>query len=650
MSFVIASILIMLAAAVAALPIRRSAAVSYVGAGGAAVGAAVGLVGACRVLFSGASESIRLAWPVPGGAFYCEVDGLSAFFLLPILGIAGLAAVYGVGYLRGRGSLGRAWFFYNVLAASMALVVIARNGLLFLVAWEVMSAASFFLVVMDDRHERVRRAGWTYLVATHIGTAFLFLMFVMLGQATGSMDFDRFSVPAGSAGVLFVFALIGFGTKAGLVPLHVWLPEAHPAAPSHVSAVMSGVMIKTGIYGIVRMLTLLGAPAPWWGWLLIALGMISGILGILFALTQRDLKKLLAYCSVENIGVITLGLGLGVLGRATGSPTIAALGFAGALLHTINHAVFKGLLFLGAGSVQHAAHTLDIERLGGLLKRMPLTGLTFMIAAAAICGLPPLNGFASEFLVYMASLNAVSGAQAGVAVGAIAALALIGGLAVACFTKAFGIVFLGEPRTADGDAARDPDGSMRVPMVVLAALCVFIGAGAPWIVGSMGPVLAQLCGNTTGVDAALVQACVPMAWVVIGGALLVMAGLVLALFRKSLLRGRQIGEAGTWDCGYARPTGRMQYSASSFAQPITDFFESTLRTKKHVERPEGLFPGKASLETHTPDTFAEGLWRPIFCGLGRLLARLHWLQAGSIHLYILYIAITLVVLLIWKLG
>ena len=268
-----------------------------------------------------------------------------------------------------------------------------------------MSLASFFLVMFDDEKESVRRAGWIYLVAMHLGTAFLLAMFLLLGQ---ERRLAGFRAALGRArrrsGVLFLLAVVGFGTKAGFIPLHVWLPEAHPAAPSHVSAVMSGVMIKTGIYGLLRMLTLLGPPPAWWGWTLLGIGVVSGVLGVLFALAQHDLKRLLAYHSVENIGIIALGLGVGLLGISYGNPTMAALGFAGGLLHVVNHAVFKSLLFLGAGSVLHATGTGEIDRLGGLLKRMPVTGATFLVGAAAISGLPPLNGFVSEFLIYLGAL------------------------------------------------------------------------------------------------------------------------------------------------------------------------------------------------------------------------------------------------------
>ena len=367
----------------------------------------------------------------------------------------------------------------------MLLVVVARNGVLFLMSWELMSLASFFLVTLEDEKESVRRAGWIYLVAMHLGTAFLLAMFLLLGKNAGSLDFERLSTAAAPSGVFFLLAVIGFGTKAGFIPMHVWLPEAHPAAPSHVSAVMSGVMIKTGIYGLLRMLTLLGPPPAWWGWTLVAIGVVSGILGVLYALSQHDLKRLLAYHSVENIGIIAMGLGVGVLGISYENPTMAALGFTGGLLHVVNHAVFKSLLFLGAGSVLHATGTGELDRLGGLLKRMPVTGATFLIGAAAISGLPPLNGFVSEFLIYLGAVAGL-GSQAHIApawplmsVLVVGGLALIGGLAAACFTKAFGIVFLGEPRSDEAAHAHEAGAAMRWPMVVLAGLCVLIGLAAP---------------------------------------------------------------------------------------------------------------------------------------------------------------------------
>jgi formate hydrogenlyase subunit 3/multisubunit Na+/H+ antiporter MnhD subunit len=642
----------------AALLIQRSPRwCNVIGASGAVAGCLLGLLPASRVLLGGSNSSLRLPWEVPGGAFFVQLDALSAFFLLPILGLSALAAVYGSEYLwayQHKKWLGPPWFCFNLLVASMVLVVIAHNGVLFLVAWEVMALASFFLVTFDDEAEAVRDAGWTYLVATHLGTAFLLAFFVLAGRASGSLDFDRLSATSAEASILFLLAVVGFGTKAGFMPFHVWLPEAHPAAPSHVSAVMSGVMIKTGIYGLVRMLTVLGPPPAWWGWVLCGIGLSSGIFGVLFALAQHDLKRLLAYSSVENIGIIALGLGVGVLGLSGGDPMLTVLGFAGALLHVVNHAVFKGLLFLGAGAVAHATGTREINRLGGLLKRMPWSGAAFLTGAAAICGLPPLNGFVSEWLIYLGAFHgAISPGRTPAlpALTVIGGLALIGGLAAACFTKAFGIVFLGTERTDLSAHAHEPGLAMRLPMLALAAGCMLIGCFAPWVVGALAPVVERATGlPAESVRANLTNATRPLLFVVLAtlGLLVVIA--LLAGWRRWMLAGRRVEESLTWDCGYAQPSPRMQYTASSFAQPLTDLFGLLLQTRRRMVAPTGFFPREASLVTETPDVCAEYLFRPVFRGIGHGLASLRWLQHGRVNLYVLYIALTLLVLLIWKLG
>ena len=387
---------------------------------------------------------MRADWQIPFGEFHLALDPLSTAFLIPILLLSAAASVYAIGYLRGQpaAKVRLSIFMYLLLVVSMCVVGCARDAVLFLVAWEIMALSSFFLVLYDSDRADVRQAGWMYLVASHIGTAFIIALFLLIGHTAGSFDFDRWTnLPSsGAAGLstCFILAVIGFGTKAGFWPLHVWLPEAHPAAPSHVSAVMSGVMIKTGIYGLMRMLTFLGPPPAWWGLTILGIGILSGILGVLFALAQHDLKRLLAYHSVENIGIIAIGMGAGMIGISFGLNDVALLGFAGSILHVTNHALFKGLLFLGAGSVAHATGTRNIESLGGLMKKMPVTGATFMTGSAAISGLPPLNGFVSEFLIYAACFKlALSGAWGGAIGGcAIAALALIGGLAAACFAKA----------------------------------------------------------------------------------------------------------------------------------------------------------------------------------------------------------------------
>ena len=479
--------------------------------------------------------------------------------------------------------------------------------------------------------------------------------FLLLARETGSMDFNVWAAQgihtSGLAGILFLLAVVGFGAKAGFMPLHVWLPEAHPAAPSHVSAVMSGVMIKTGIYGLVRAFTFLGAPPMWWGWALIAIGVTSGVLGVLFALAQHDLKRLLAYHSVENIGIIALGLGVGLLGMSARSPLLMVLGFGGGLLHVLNHALFKGLLFLGAGAVLHGAGTHEIDLLGGLLKRMPWTALTFLIGAVAISGLPPLNGFVSEFLIFLGAFQGGISTGGDIAVpllSVIAGLALIGGLAAACFTKAFGIVFLGEPRSDHVLHAQEAGWTMRLPMVILAVACVLVGLLAPHVVGSLQTVLGNLTGQPFDVVGEnLAVATRPLGWVVLGAVLFLLLVAALAWLRRGLLAGRRVETGATWGCGYARPTPRMQYTASSFAQPLTDLFRPLLGTRKTISGPRGIFPTDAALSTVTPDLSREEMYRPIFERVNEWLSQVRWLQHGKVQLYVLYLAVTLILLLVW---
>jgi len=639
---------------------RRPAVARVAGPAATAVGSVLGLVPAASALGGATLAPLCLPWSIPFGSLAMGMDALSALFAVPILVVSALAAVYGAGYLRpteDRKNTALSWCFFNLLSGSMLLVVVARNAMLFLLAWEVMSLASFFLVMFEAEKESVRRAGWTYLVATHIGTAFLLVLFVLLGRDADTLDFGGFGLTEAAsavAGTAFLLAVAGFGTKAGFMPLHVWLPEAHPAAPSHVSAVMSGVMIKTGIYGLARVLTFLGAPPPWWGWTLVGIGIVSGVLGVLFALAQHDMKRLLAYHSVENIGIIALGLGVGLLGVTYGQPAMAFLGFAGGLLHVVNHAVFKSLLFMGAGSVLHATSTREIDHLGGLIKRMPATGIGFLVGSAAICGLPPLNGFVSEFLIYLGSFHALAGTAnaplgavtAGLAVAG--ALALIGGLAVACFTKAFGVIFLGEPRGRHAEHAHEVGPAMRIPMVVLAVGCVGIGLAAAAMAVVVEPAVAILAGGLHVQPAAVWASGLlgKVAAVALGGLALAVA---LALLRARLLAGRAVTAAVTWDCGYVAPSPRMQYTASSFADPLTRLFRIFLRTRRRFEPPAGLFPASSSFATETPDVYRERLYGPAFAAVDRFLGRFRWLQHGRLNLYVLYIVLALLALLAWKL-
>ena len=637
---------------------RRSRWVSTIGPVGLVAGSLPALFDASRALLAGSVSRVHLPWSIPGVNFAIGMDPLSAFFTLPIVLVCALAAIYGREYLRpyeGRKALGVSWFMFNLLAASMLLVVLSRNAVLFLLAWEAMSLSSFFLVLFESEKAGVSRAGWTYLVATHLGTAFLLVLFVLLGQPSGSLDFEGFGQIAGKpavASLVFVLAVVGFGTKAGFMPFHVWLPEAHPAAPSHVSAVMSGVMIKMGIYGLVRTLLWLGPPPLWWGYLLVGIGAVSGVLGVLFALAQHDLKRLLAYHSVENIGIIVLGLGIGLIGLGSRLPLVAALGFAGGLLHVVNHAIFKSLLFLGSGSVLHATGTREIDHLGGLLKSMPTTGATFLVGAAAISGLPPLNGFVSEFLIYFAAFSLLGAASLPVIVAAlvvIVSLALIGGLAAACFTKAFGTIFLGQPRSSHAGHAHETGPCMRFPLILLAGLCLILGVSAPLVIGVLAPVVSQLAGATDPGNWARTAAG-PLAVVAFVGVGLLALFTVLAAVRWALLARHGVDEAGTWDCGYIAPTPRMQYTASSFADPLTRFFSPLLGTRRKLSAPDGFFPDSASCSTETPDMSREHLYKPVFLAVERGLSKFQWLQHGHLNFYILYIVLTLLALLAWKLG
>lgn len=622
---------------------------------GSAIGTAACALGAgasLALLRIGTVHTLRIAWSAPINELSVGVDPLSAFFLLCIFVVGGLSLVYAAGYFSGdaSGTTASAVAWLQGLIAAMAAVVLARDVVVFLVAWEIMFLASYVLVTFDDRDAAVRRAGFTYLVASHISVVLLFVLFGLLVRHAGHLDFAAFAAapPAGRAATLcFGIALAGFGIKAGLWPLHGWLPEAHPAAPSPVSAVMSGVMIKMGIYGILRTLTFLGPPPAWWGITLLIVGAFSALAGVLLALAQHDLKRLLAYHSVENIGIIALGIGIGVLGTATHAPGIAIAGFSGALLHTLNHGLFKGLLFQAAGAVLHATGSRDIESHGGLLRAMPVTGALFLIGAVAISGLPPLNGFVSEWLIYMAALRSgvlprANGAT--IAIVVVPLLALVGGLATACFVKVFGVVFLGEPRRAPRAAAHEVGGAMRVAMALGATACLAIGMApmaALQLVVKPAILLAGPGATPAAVDLSALSA------LSLTAALLGAGVGVLALGRWWLLRRREVRHTVTWDCGYALPTSRMQYTATSFAQPVLEPFAALLRVRIERTPVAGEFPRQAREDVQLSDP-GEAAVRWALSAVVAPLTRVRVLQRGPVQLYLLYILLALLVLLVWQ--
>jgi len=574
-----------------------------------------------------------------------------------VLLVPALGSIYGLAYFP-QASLGaravRLQLWYGLVTGSMALVLLSDNAMLFLFAWEVMAVCGFFLVLADPDRKDAQKAAWVYLVAAHAGTFAILAFFSIVGSARGTFDFagwQHLGATGAKASWLWTLALVGFGLKAGLVPLHFWLPGAHAAAPSHVSALMSGVLLKTGVYGILRATGFFDSPPASWGVALLVLGGASGVLGVALALAQHDLKRLLAYHSVENIGIITMGVGLAVLGRARGEPSLVLLGFSGAALHVVNHALFKSLLFLGAGSVQHAAGTRDIERLGGLSRAMPFTAGLFLVGAAAISGLPPLNGFVSEWLVVMGSLRALelpSGDRASFAVLVVPTLALVGALAAACFVKVQGTVFLGKPRTSEAAAARESPRAMLVPMGVLAAACVAIGVLPAVFLPALARGAASWSGLPLSTLAAPAAAATASAGMVSGLAVLLLALVAsLTFLRRRLGPGAAVGE--TWGCGYAYPTARMEYTGSSFAQILNQGFRWVLFPRVRFQPPRGPFPASARFSTEPREAVLDLTILPGIRGYGSAASRVRGLLAGRVHFYALLVLATLVFLLAWRL-
>lgn len=643
---VFAGLALLLAAAFASWVLRRRPSADAVFLTLALLGCATLGIAALSVLVAGETSAFVMRAATPGGRWVFAVDRLSAVFLLAIAMIGASAAAFGTPYMAPQRSHRPMWFAHSALAmliAALALVVTAQSIIPFLCAWEIMAIGSYLLIVTEDEEPTVRRAGLIYIVATHAGTLALFAMFASWSVYATDWSFGALAAAAPSlpnqGAMVLGLALIGFGLKAGLVPFHFWLPPAHAAAPAHVSALLSGVVIKIGIYGMFRVVSLLGGPPPlWWGWTVLLLGAVSGVLGVLWALTQHDIKRLLAYHSVENIGIILMGLGVGSLGMRYGDVALTLIGYTGALLHTVNHALFKSLLFLGAGIVNHATGTRNLERLGGLARRLPFTWLAFFVGATAIVGLPPLNGFVSEWLVYQGLFRAAhSGELLRLAVLGVPALALIGALALACFAKVAGVVFLGSPRSASARDAHEADRSLLVPMAALAGMCVLLG-----VVPTLGvdPAMAAAASVAPAVAAAMPD---PLAvarnatWVgAMAIALLVLLAMAFAL-RRRMLRQREVRAAETWSCGFAGASPRMQYTSSSFAAPLVSTFGRVSGVVEH--RAAGTY------HSHALDLVLDRLALPAWEHVHRAALRLRPIQQGRLYVYLLYVMVALLVLL-----
>jgi hydrogenase-4 component B len=621
-------------------------------------------------LFANTELSWSLASGVPYLSYAVRLDPLSAYFNLALSLLAASVSVYSFGYVSQasiRKSPALFCAFLNLLLLSLTLVFTASNILFFLIVWELMAVSAYFLVVFDHESAEARRGGLLYLLMSRGGSGMLLVGFLLLASAAGSMEFPALHgidqhIPPFLGAIALLLLFFGFGVKAGIIPLHIWLPAAHPVAPSNISALMSGIVIKAGIYGMARVFfDFYGAVPVWAGMLVLVVGVVSGLLGVLYALMEHDLKRLLAYHSIENIGIILMGFGSALLFRSFGHPQLAALALVAGLFHTLNHGVFKCLLFLGAGSVLHATHTRNMEEMGGLIRRMPSTALYFLIGSIAISGLPPLNGFVSEWFTYQALLAGFGATPTLTRVAfpvAGALLALTAALAAACFVKAFGITFLALPRSEAAEYAREVSLSMRLGMAILALACVLLGLGATWFLPVFDRITEQALGVAASQD------------LVSGNGLLLTAGsaargsvspavIALALVALGavplllwLLWGRKSGRVSgpTWDCGLPGLTAENEYTATAFSKPLRMIFAALFRPRREIQAEfdvSAYYPTAIHFESEIQPTFETHFYDPLRDAILLVASRMRRVQAGSIHLYLAYIFITLILLLLF---
>ncbi|MGI5824107.1 MAG: proton-conducting transporter membrane subunit [Bacillota bacterium] len=666
-----ASIGLFTAAAAAALIFGKSCKISNVLSNLICIAASLlGIGGSVLQLLPGSQTAAvaEISTSVPLLSFELTVDKLSAFFLLTLCILTAAVSLYSLGYVKhyyGKRRVGLFNFLYAAFVLSMFLVITAGNSLFFFLSWEIMSVLSYFLVVFEHEKQETVKAGTLYVIMTHVAAAFLMIAFMIMFSYTGTFDLnaDTSAVPLAVQNVVFVMLLIGFGTKAGIIPLHIWLPKAHPAAASNVSALMSGVMIKTAVYGLLRFAVgYLDACPSWWGVVIIVIGIVSALLGIFYALMESNIKRLLAYSSIENIGIIMMGLGLAFLAYAQGNDLLFALALLACLVHTFNHALFKGGLFMGAGAVQYATHSKNLEDLGGLMKKMPMTGFLMLVFALAISAVVPFNGFVGEWLTYQSFFANIMGGNVGVNILSIlgaAALAMTGALALVCFVKLIGIGFLGNPRTEAAANAKEVPLPMTLGMAFLAVLCLAAGVFPKALVAVLDGVIADLAGVSVfgqmqggwfvtycslNFDINSVSPLLMLA--------LLLAAVLVTFAVVRIVSGGKERIYNTWDCGYRGLNSRMQYTAAGYTKPLRIVFRFLYRPKRRLIAEEGesaYFPKTLEYKVETEHIFEKYFYEPLLLKMKNLSQKMkEAIQTGSTHRYLLYILLTMIVLLIYN--
>lgn len=583
------------------------------------------------------------------GPINLRIDALSGWFILIINFIFITGSFYGLFYMKmyqnQKNKLSLHSISFLLLYTALISLCVIQNGLVFLIFWEIMALSAFIVVIFEHEKISTIKAGFNYLIQSHVSILFLMFGFIWVAFKTGSYDFNAIAIYTtehqGVTGVvLFLFFFIGFAIKAGFVPFHTWLPYAHPAAPAHVSGIMSGVMIKIGIFGILRMITLIEADYYTIGIFILTVSVISGLYGVMLAIMQHNLKKLLAYHSIENIGIIGMGIGIGSIGLGTGNQLLASIGFAGALLHTLNHALFKSLLFFTAGNVYQATHTMQIEHLGGLIKKMPQTSILFLIAAVAISGIPPFNGFISEFIIYSGFYYWMQDALLGpllMIAFSVLALVLIGGLAMLCFTKAFGIVFLGSPRQKLEHEVKEAPFLKLLPLYFIAFFIVIIGIFPQFFLNALSMPVNILNGisqtEAFAFPEKIASTLQPVTWSIW---IFILIILIVFMLRKFVMRKRIKSIEPTWGCGYVTSSAKQQYTAGSFVRAYGKIFKPILLSSKKEKEVQGIFPTGGKYETHIYDRIEKYFIDKPIAAFKSVLSWFVFLQNGKLQFYILY--------------